>query len=52
MGVKMNILLFAPGLLVLLVQYRGISTALRHMWEMMLIQVRSATLLDLESPLP
>lgn len=41
LGVKMNILLFAPGLLVLLVQYRGIKTTFRHIWDILLVQVSS-----------
>ena len=40
LGVKMNILLFLPGLLVLLVQYRGMAQTFRHTAEIGLIQVR------------
>lgn len=42
----MNILLFAPGLLVLLVQYRGIKTTFRHVWDILLIQVSAEPSVD------
>lgn len=35
----MNILLFIPGLLVLLVQHRGVVGTIRHVLDMLLIQV-------------
>jgi hypothetical protein len=41
LGVKMNILLFVPGLLVVMVQYRGIMRTIGNMGIIVLVQVSS-----------